>query len=232
MLLYKLRNKVLDANLELVRQGLVIYTWGNVSEIDRESGLIVIKPSGLNYDVMKPEHMVIVDTNGKKVDGKLNPSSDLDTHLKIYKAFSKVYAIAHTHSKWATVWAQAGKSIPCYGTTQADYFHGEIPVTRKMTESEIKGRYEAETGEVIKECFRNLSYLEYPGVLVNNHGPFSWGKDAYEAVYHAKVMEYVAEMAYGVQGICPGKGPIQTELIDKHYLRKHGKDAYYGQANI
>jgi len=229
MLLKTIREKVLENNLELVRQGLVLYTWGNVSELDPETGFVVIKPSGVNYDRLKAKDMVVVDRDGNRIDGELNASSDLRTHLAIYRAFSGVCGIAHTHSKWATAWAQAGLPIECTGTTQADYFFGDIPVTRRMTTQEIEGDYEAETGKVIVERFNNVNPQQYPGVLVNSHGPFSWGKDSSEAVYHAVVMEYVAEMAVAVRSLAPQKDPMQRELINKHFLRKHGENAYYGQ---
>lgn len=228
-MLENLKQEVLEANLELPKRNLVTYTWGNVSGIDRKEGLIVIKPSGVPYEELKMEHLVVLDLDGNKVEGKLNPSSDTPTHLVIYKNFKDVGGVVHTHSKWATIWAQAGKSIPALGTTHADYFYGEIPCTRKMTDAEIQGEYEKETGNVIAETFssRNPNYV--PGVLVNNHGPFTWGKDPGEAVYNAVVLEEVAMMAYHDFILTQGINPISQALLDRHFLRKHGANAYYGQ---
>jgi len=224
----QLKEQVHKANLDLVKLGLVIFTWGNVSGIDREKGLVVIKPSGVSYDDMKPEDMVVVDVEGNVVEGHLKPSSDTATHLVLYKAFPKIGGIVHTHSPWATSWAQAGKAIPALGTTHADYFYGPIPCTRKLTEEEISGAYELETGNVISVTFSNLDPVAVPGVLVNNHAPFTWGKNPHEAVHNAKVLEEVAMMAYHTLQINPSAG-IDQFLLDKHYFRKHGKDAYYGQ---
>ena len=228
-MLEQLKKEVCDANLKLVEYGLVILTWGNVSAIDRESGLVVIKPSGVSYDVMKPEHMVVVDLDGKVVEGDYRPSSDTDTHVEIYKAFD-TGAVVHTHSKWATIWAQAGRGLPALGTTHADYFYGEVPVTRKLTETEISGGYELETGKVIVETFKNqnIDPAMVQAVLVNNHGPFTWGKDAAHAVENALVLDFVAEMARHALSL-NGEAVMGQQLLDKHYLRKHGKNAYYGQ---
>lgn len=196
---------------------------------DRKKGLVVIKPSGVNYDELKAEDLVVLDLEGNKVEGKLNPSSDTPTHLAIYNKFEEVNGVVHTHSRWATIWAQAGKGIPALGTTHADYFYGEIPCTRKMTAEEIEGEYEKETGKVIIETFEGKNPIYVPGVLVNNHGPFTWGKDAHEAVHNAVVLEEVAMMAYYTCSLTPGISPIAQTLLDKHFLRKHGKNAYYGQ---
>ena len=221
---------VCRANLELPRYGLVTFTWGNVSGVDRELGLMVIKPSGVEYDNMTPEDMVVVSlTTGEKVEGKWKPSSDTATHVALYNAFPELGGIVHTHSRWATSFAQAGRGIPAYGTTHGDYFYGEIPCTRKMTPQEIAGEYEKETGNVIIETFRGRSAGDIPAVLVNSHGPFAWGKDPHNAVHNAVVLEELAFMAFHTQALNPGCGPMQQELLDKHYLRKHGKNAYYGQ---
>jgi L-ribulose-5-phosphate 4-epimerase len=228
-MLKDLKEAVLEANLELPKRNLVTYTWGNVSGIDRKKGLVVIKPSGVNYDELKAEDLVVLDLEGNKVEGKLNPSSDTPTHLAIYNKFEEVNGVVHTHSRWATIWAQAGKGIPALGTTHADYFYGEIPCTRKMTAEEIEGEYEKETGKVIIETFEGKNPIYVPGVLVNNHGPFTWGKDAHEAVHNAVVLEEVAMMAYYTCSLTPGISPIAQTLLDKHFLRKHGKNAYYGQ---
>jgi L-ribulose-5-phosphate 4-epimerase len=227
-MLKDLKKEVLQANLDLVKYGLVVFTWGNASAIDREKGLVVIKPSGVAYDVMKPEDMVVVDIEGNVVEGKLKPSSDLATHLVLYKAFKGIGGVVHTHSEWATSWAQAGRAIPAYGTTHADYFHGEIPCTRKLTELEVKTAYEMETGNVIVERFKGLDADAIPGVLVSGHAPFAWGKDAHAAVHNAVVMEEVAKMAFRTE-VLGNKQPVDQYLLDKHYLRKHGKNAYYGQ---
>ncbi|MDR2021349.1 MAG: L-ribulose-5-phosphate 4-epimerase [Treponema sp.] len=228
-MLEQLKQTVCGANLLLPRYGLVTFTWGNVSALDREKGLMVIKPSGVEYDKLRPEDMVVVDLDGRKVEGDLNPSSDTDTHVELYKAFPRIGGVVHTHSRWAAIFAQAGAGIPAYGTTQADYFYGEIPCTRPMTAAEIQGDYERETGSVIVETFRNLNAGDVPAVLVHSHGPFAWGKDALEAVHNAVVLEEVAMMAWHAQMIRPGLPAMQKELLDKHYLRKHGAGAYYGQ---
>lgn len=226
--LKELKERVFRANLLLKESGLITLTWGNVSEIDRESGLIVIKPSGVDYDVMTVDDMVVVDLEGKVVDGELRPSSDLPTHIELYKHFPTVCGVAHTHSRWATVFAQAGKSIPMLGTTHADTFFGDVPCTRKMTPEEIAGAYEKETGSVIVEEFADKDPDAIPGVLVCSHGPFSWGKDAIGAVKNAIVLEEVAMMAWHTVAISPAM-TFQQELADKHYYRKHGAGAYYGQ---
>jgi L-ribulose-5-phosphate 4-epimerase len=223
-----LKQEVFEANIALVKHNLVVFTWGNVSAIDRQEGLLVIKPSGVDYKFMKPEDMVVVDMNGNVVEGKLKPSSDLATHLVLYKAFEYIGGVVHTHSPWATSRAQAGKGIPAYGTTHADYFHGEIPCTRALTEAEIKSSYEMNTGNVIVERFANLDPMAIPGVLVNGHAPFTWGKNADDAVHNAVVLEEVAKMAFHTEMLGHTK-PVDQYLLDKHYLRKHGKDAYYGQ---
>jgi L-ribulose-5-phosphate 4-epimerase len=229
-MLKKLKNKVCKANLELVMHGLVVFTWGNVSAIDREKGLVVIKPSGLSYDKMKPEDMVVVDFDGNIVEGDYKPSSDTATHLVLYKNFPDIGGVVHTHSDWATIWSQAGQAVPALGTTHADYFYGDIPCTRKLTNHEIEGNYEKETGNVIVEKFHTLDPNAIPGVLVNNHGPFAWGKDVDDAVHNAVVMEDVSKMAYFTLNI-KRVSRLDQELLDKHYLRKHGKDAYYGQGD-
>lgn len=227
-MLEDLKEKVCKANLELVRHGLVIFTWGNVSAIDRESGLVVIKPSGVSYDNMKPADMVVVDLDGRTVEGCLKPSSDTPTHLVLYKAFQEIGGIVHTHSTYATAWAQAGKSIPNIGTTHSDYFHDDIPCTEDMTENEVMGDYEKETGNVIVRRFESINPVHTPGVLVKNHGPFTWGKDAFEAVHNAVVLEQVAKMAFISLTVNPDL-TMNPLLIDKHFLRKHGPKAYYGQ---
>ncbi len=227
-MLKKLKKKVCKANLDLVKHGLVIFTWGNASAIDHEKGLVVIKPSGVSYDNMKPEDMVVVDLDGNVVEGDYKPSSDAATHLVLYKNFSDIGGVVHTHSEWATIWSQSGQPVPALGTTHADYFYGEIPCTRKLTNHEIETGYEKETGNVIVEKFHNLDPNAIPGVLVNNHGPFTWGKDADDAVHNGVVLEEVSKMAYFTLKIKRVPG-LDQELLDKHYLRKHGKDAYYGQ---
>lgn len=224
----ELKQQVFQANLDLVKHGLVIFTWGNVSGIDREKGLVVIKPSGVSYDDMKAEDMVVVDLEGNMVEGNLKPSSDTPTHLELYKAFPSIGGIVHTHSTYATAWAQAGCDIPNIGTTHADYFSGDIPCTRDMTEAEVKGEYEKETGTVIIERFSELNPAHVPGVLVKNHGPFSWGKDPHEAVHNAVVMEQVAKMAFIAYQVNPNL-TMNDLLIQKHFFRKHGPGAYYGQ---
>ena len=228
-MLEELKQIVCKANLELPKYGLVTFTWGNVSGIDREKGMVVIKPSGVEYDNMKPEDMVVVDLDGKVVEGKYKPSSDTPTHVALYKAFPNIGGVVHTHSRWATSWAQAGRGIPAYGTTHGDYFYGEIPCTRKMTVEEIRGEYEKETGNVIIETFEGKSANDIPAVLVHSHGPFTWGTDPHNAVHNAVVLEELAFMAFHTEAIAPGKENMQQELLDKHYLRKHGKNAYYGQ---
>ena len=228
-MLEALKEQVLEANLQLPKAGLVVFTWGNVSGIDRASGLVVIKPSGLPYDGMKAEDMVVLDLDGRVVEGKWKPSSDTPTHLELYKAFPGCGGIVHTHSRWATTFAQAGRDIPAMGTTHADYYYGDVPCTRKMTSGEIAGDYEKETGLVITETFRGRDPMEIPAVLVHSHGPFTWGKDPAEAVHSAIVLEEVAFMAWHAMELNPQAGRMQQELLDKHYLRKHGKNAYYGQ---
>lgn len=228
-MLEELKQKVFKANLDLVKQGLVIFTWGNVSGIDREKGLVVIKPSGVSYDEMKVEDMVVVDLeSGKVVEGNLNPSSDTPTHLVLYKAFPNIKGVVHTHSTYATAWAQAGKDIPNIGTTHADYFHQAIPCTADMTEEEVKGNYELETGNVIVKRFEGINPDHTPGVLVKNHGPFAWGTSPDNAVYNAKVMEQCAWMAFVAYSVNPDL-TMNPLLIEKHYSRKHGPNAYYGQ---
>jgi L-ribulose-5-phosphate 4-epimerase len=227
-MLEQLKEEVFKANLDLVKHGLVIFTWGNASGIDRGQGLVVIKPSGVDYNVMKPSDMVVVDMDGKVVEGKLKPSSDLATHLELYKAFAEIGGVVHTHSTYATAWAQAGTAIPNIGTTHADYFAREIPCTRQMTEDEVFGKYEQDTGKVIIEVFEGINPVEVPGVLVQNHGPFSWGKNVHDAVHNAVVMEQVAKMATISYSVNPGL-QMNPLLIKKHYERKHGKNAYYGQ---
>ena len=228
-MLEKLKQEVLEANLLLPEYGLVTFTWGNVSGIDHESGLVVIKPSGVPYKGMSIEDMVVVDLDGNRVEGKWKPSSDTPTHVELYKAFPECGGIVHTHSRWATTFAQAGLDIPAMGTTQADYFYGDIPCTRMLTPEEIAGEYEKETGSVIIETFRDRSPTDIPGVVVHSHGPFAWGASAHEAVHNAVVMEEVAFMDWHAMMIAPGAGRMQSELLDRHYLRKHGKNAYYGQ---
>ena len=234
-MLEELKKKVCQANLDLVKHGLVIFTWGNVSAIDRESGLVVIKPSGVSYDNMKPEDMVVVNLDGKVVEGDLRPSSDTPTHLVLYKAFPEIGGVVHTHSTYATAWAQAGIDIPNIGTTHADYFHDAIPCTADMTEAEVKGEYELETGNVIVKRFEGLNPVHTPAVLVKNHGPFAWGKDAkeavhnaFEAVHNAVVLEQVAKMASISFAINPSL-TMNPLLVEKHFSRKHGPNAYYGQ---
>jgi len=230
-MLENLKEQVLKANLDLPKYGLITFTWGNVSAIDRETSLVVIKPSGVSYDDMVVNDLVVVDLDGNIIEGKYKPSSDTPTHLALYRAFDDIGGIVHTHSNWATSWAQAGRAIPSYGTTHADYFYGAIPCTRKMTTEEIQGQYELETGHVIIETFKNnkIDPMMVPGVLVYSHGPFTWGKDANEAVHNAVVAEEVAKMAYQAEHLKEGLSSMQKELLDKHFLRKHGKNAYYGQ---
>ena len=230
-MLEELKKRVYEANMLLPKHGLVTFTWGNVSEIDRESGLFVIKPSGVDYDKLTPEDMVVMNLEGNKVEGKYKPSSDTPTHLELYKAFSEIGGIVHTHSSYATSWAQAGRSIPCYGTTHADYIYGEVPCVRCLTKEEIDSAYETNTGLLIIDEFRkmNKDVMAVPCVLCKNHGPFAWGKDANEAVHNAVVLEEVAKMAYRCETINPDVKPAPQELQDKHYYRKHGANAYYGQ---
>ncbi len=230
-MLEELKRQVYEANMLLPKYGLVTFTWGNVSAIDRESGLFVIKPSGVEYESMKPEDMVVMDLNGNRVEGNLRPSSDTPTHLELYKAFPEIGGIVHTHSSYATSWAQAGRSIPCYGTTHADYIYGEVPCVRCPTKEEIDEAYETNTGKLIVSEFKrmNKEIMAVPAVLCKNHGPFTWGKDAKEAVHNAVVLEEVAKMAYRTESINSKVEPAPQELQDKHYYRKHGAGAYYGQ---
>ena len=229
-MLEELKEIVCRANLELPKHNLVTFTWGNVSGVDREKGLMVIKPSGVEYDGMTPEDMVVVSlATGEPVEGKWKPSSDTATHAALYRVFPHIGGVVHTHSRWATACAQAGRGIPAYGTTHGDYFYGEIPCTRKMTPEEIAGAYELETGHVIVETFAGKSPDDIPAVLVHSHGPFAWGTDPRNAVHNAVVLEELAFMAFHTEALAPGKEPMQQALLDKHYLRKHGKNAYYGQ---
>ncbi|WP_260288616.1 L-ribulose-5-phosphate 4-epimerase [Peribacillus aracenensis] len=228
-MLDELKKKVLEANLELPKRNLVIYSWGNVSGIDRERGLVVIKPSGVPYEQLKAGDLPVVDLDGNMVEGDLNPSSDTATHLELYKAFPKIGGVVHTHSPWCTKWAQAGRAIPSFGTTHADYFYGEIPCTRKLTPFEIANLYEKNTGKVIIDTFKDLNPSFIPGVIVNSHGPFNWGKDPLKAVENAVIMEEIAKLAYYTQSLSPQINSIDDHLLDKHFLRKHGKNAYYGQ---
>ncbi len=235
MMLKELREKVYEANMDLPKHGLVVFTWGNASEIDREKGLFVIKPSGVDYADLTPESMVVCDMDGNVVEGDLNPSSDTATHACLYRAWENVGGIVHTHSTVATAWAQAGRSIPCYGTTQADYFYGEVPCMRGLTKEEIEEAYELNTGNVIVEGFEGKDPMAQPGCLVRNHGPFAWGKNAAAAVYHAVVVEEVAKMSRDAELLCVAAGRAIDDtkapqyLLDKHYMRKHGPNAYYGQ---
>lgn len=230
-MLDNLKKEVYEANMLLPKYNLITFTWGNVSGIDRESGYVVIKPSGVEYDRLSPEDMVVVDLEGNTVEGNLNPSSDTATHVELYKAFSDIKGIVHTHSPWAVSFAQAGRDIPAAGTTQGDYFYGSIPVTREMKKEEIVEEYEKQTGSVIIETFkeRQINPNQVPGVLVNDHGPFTWGTSPINAVHNAVVLEQVAEMTYHTMQINPDKIEMSQDLLDKHYLRKHGKNAYYGQ---
>ncbi len=229
-MLEELKKQVCEANLELPKHGLVTFTWGNVSGVDRESGLMVIKPSGIDYEHMLPEDMVVVSlSTGERVEGRWKPSSDTATHAALYNAFPNIGGVVHTHSRWATSFAQAGRGIPAYGTTHGDYFYGEIPCTRQMSPAEIGGEYEAETGKVIVETFADRSADDIPAVLVHSHGPFTWGTDPKNAVHNAVVLEELAFMAFHTVALSPQITPMQQELLDRHYLRKHGKNAYYGQ---
>lgn len=230
-MLEALKQQVYQANMELPRRGLVTYTWGNVSGIDREKGLVVIKPSGVAYEELRAEHLVVLDLDGKIVEGRLNPSSDTKTHLELYKAFPQAGGIVHTHSAHAVAWAQAQRDIPCFGTTHADYFYGAVPCTRQLTAAEIDEDYERNTGKVIIETFaqHKLDAVAVPGVICASHGPFTWGRDAAQAVYHAVVLEEVARMALYTVQIWPDAAPAPQHIQDKHYLRKHGPNAYYGQ---
>lgn len=230
-MLEELKKKVYEANMELPRRGLITYTWGNVSEIDRDTGYFVIKPSGVDYDKLRPEDMVVMDLEGKRIEGTLNPSSDTPTHLELYKKYPEIGGVVHTHSPEATSWAQAGRDIPLYGTTHADYFYGSIPCARSLTPEEIGGEYERNTGLVIIETFeqRGLNPMHTPGVLCTNHGPFTWGKDAAEAVHNAVVLEEVARMAIRTELLNPQVQLAPDSIRDKHFFRKHGENAYYGQ---
>ena len=229
MLLLDLREQVLEANLDLVRKGLVLSTFGNASGVNRDKGLIVIKPSGVPYDAMKAEHLVVTDMQGRVIEGSLRPSSDLPTHAVLYRSFPAIGGIAHTHSEYATAWAQARRAIPCFGTTHADYFHGSIPVTEGMSDDEINGAYEANTGVAIVRTFERLDPISIPAVLVANHGPFAWGSDACKAAENAWMLEAAARIAYLTVGINPHASGIGKTLHDRHFLRKHGNQAYYGQ---
>ena len=228
-MLEQLKQKVYEANMLLPRYGLVTFTWGNVSAIEPEEGLVVIKPSGVEYEKMSPEDMVVLSLDGAQIEGRLRPSSDTPTHLELYRNFRGIGGVVHTHSQWATIWAQAGLDIPAYGTTHGDYFYGAVPCTREMTPEEIAGEYEINTGRVIVETFnKGNDWASMPGVLVSSHGPFTWGGDCFEAVEKAVVLEQIAMMAYYTRSL--GKSePMRQELLDKHFLRKHGKNAYYGQ---
>ena len=229
-MLEQLKEQVYRANMQLPEYGLVTFTWGNVSGIDRESGLFVIKPSGVEYEELKPSDMVVIDLDGNRVEGSLNPSTDTDTHLELYKAFPEIGGIVHTHSTYAVAWAQAGQDIPCYGTTHADYFYGDIPCARNLTPEEIEEAYEKNTGKVIIEAFKDRNPMYVPGVVCKNHGPFAWGKDCFQAVYHAAVLERVAQMDILTRIVDPGVLQAPQAIQDKHFMRKHGPNAYYGQS--
>ncbi len=228
-MLEQLKKEAYEANMLLPKYHLITFTWGNVSQIDRESGLFAIKPSGVEYEELCPDDMVIVDLAGNIIEGKYRPSSDTATHIELYKAFPKIGGVVHTHSPWATSWAQAGRGIPCYGTTHADYFYGEVPCARTLTQEEIDKGYEENTGKVICECFQERDYEAVPAVLCKNHGPFTWGKDGRQAVYHAAVLEEVAKLAARTEMLAPEAVPAPQNVQDKHYFRKHGPGAYYGQ---
>ncbi len=228
-MLEELKKRVYEANMLLPKHGLVTFTWGNVSEIDRETGYFAIKPSGVEYDKLSPDDMVIMDLDGNKIEGRYNPSSDTATHIELYKAFKNIGGIVHTHSPWATSWAQAGRDIPCYGTTHADYIYGSVPCVRNLTKEEIDAGYEKNTGVLIVDYFKDKDYEAVPAVLCKNHGPFTWGKDGHEAVHNAVVLEEVAKMAVHTEAINPDVKPAPQILQDKHYYRKHGANAYYGQ---
>ena len=230
-MLEELKQKVYEANLELPRRGLVTYTWGNVSGIDREAGLFVIKPSGVEYEDLRPEDLIVMDLDGNKVEGSMNPSSDTKTHLVLYRSFPEIGGIVHTHSPYAVGWAQAGKDIPAFGTTHADYFYGPIPCARHLTQEELDEDYELNTGKIIVETFRErgIAPVSVPGVICRSHGPFTWGKDAAQAVYHAAVLEEVAKMALFTRMVDPMAEAAPQRYLDKHYMRKHGPNAYYGQ---
>ena len=225
-----IKERVFQANMELVQHNLVVFTWGNVSEIDRKRGIVAIKPSGVSYDRMTPDQMVILDLDGHLIDGDLRPSSDTPTHLELYRHFKTIGGITHTHSRHATQWAQACRDIPCFGTTHADHFYGPVPVTSVMTKEEVEDHYELNTGKVIVRRFEGLDPVAIPGVLVANHAPFTWGKDAHDSVKNAVVLEEIAAMALGTLALSPNQPSISQAILDKHYLRKHGKDAYYGQS--
>lgn len=226
-----LKKEVYEANMELPKRGLITYTWGNVSGIDRETGYFVIKPSGVDYDLLKPEDMVVMDLDGNKIEGDLNPSSDTPTHIELYKAYPQIGGVVHTHSPWATSWSQACRAIPCYGTTHADYFYGDIPCARVLTENEIEEDYEKNTGLVIIETLDEINPMYVPGILCSNHGPFTWGKDAAHAVHNAVVLEEVAKMASCTESINKNAKKAPKSMQDKHFMRKHGPNAYYGQTN-
>lgn len=229
-MLEELKKEVLEANLLLPKYNLITFTWGNASGIDRERGIMAIKPSGVEYDKLTIDDIVLIEIEtGKKIEGRLNPSSDTDTHIVLYRKFSGIAGIVHTHSRWATIYAQSGRCIPALGTTHGDYFYGSVPCTRKMTAEEIAGEYTAETGNVIVEAFKDRNPYDTPAVLVNSHGPFTWGEDAVKAVQNAVVLEECAFMAWHTEVITPSVVPMQRELLDRHYLRKHGASAYYGQ---
>lgn len=227
----RLRNEVLEANLELVRRGLVLYTFGNASAIERKEGLVAIKPSGVPYENLRPKDMVVTDLSGKVIEGALRPSSDLPTHLVLYRHFPAIGGVAHTHSEFATAWAQAGRAIPCFGTTHADYFHGPVPVTPELTGEQISADYEKNTGAAICRAFEGIDPGTIPAVLVRGHAPFCWGRDAAEAAHHAVILESVARMAYYTATLAAETGPLASALHDKHFLRKHGSSAYYGQGS-
>jgi len=225
----ELKQQVYQANLELVAHGLVTFTWGNVSQIDRQAGVVAIKPSGVSYGELKAQDIVLLDLRGHQIEGQLKPSSDTATHLELYRSFAHIGGVCHTHSRHATLWAQACQAIPCFGTTHADHFYGPVPVTEVMTPTEIAADYEGNTGKVIVRCFQDLNHQQMPAVLVANHGPFTWGKDAAQSVVNAVVLEEVAALALGTRSLAPTQPAISQELLDKHYLRKHGRNAYYGQ---